>query len=137
MPDTLFTHTSDRLRELARDVLDYAVKRGASAAEFLRVYGEASRERRAAMLFSILEVDERALEELVRSRFSGMAFGSRERLLAEAHSNGPFGPRASRKRGPLACARGSESGPPAEAGDELFNEALGASLARALAQPGV
>jgi PmbA protein len=33
MPDTHFTHTDDKLREIARDVLEHAVKQGASAAE--------------------------------------------------------------------------------------------------------
>jgi PmbA protein len=33
MSDTQFTHGDDRLRQIVRDVLDYAMKRGASAAE--------------------------------------------------------------------------------------------------------
>jgi PmbA protein len=33
MPDSHFSHGADRLRQLARDVLDYAAQRGASAAE--------------------------------------------------------------------------------------------------------
>jgi PmbA protein len=33
MPDTHFSHQSDQLRQIAKDVLDYAVKRGAGAAE--------------------------------------------------------------------------------------------------------
>ena len=33
MPDAHFSHSADQLRQLARDVLDHAVKRGASAAE--------------------------------------------------------------------------------------------------------
>ena len=33
MPDSRFPHSADQLRQVAKDVLDYAVKRGASAAE--------------------------------------------------------------------------------------------------------
>ena len=33
MPDTHFSYTDDKLRQIAKDVLDYAAKRGASAAE--------------------------------------------------------------------------------------------------------
>ncbi|HKA42415.1 MAG TPA: metalloprotease PmbA [Burkholderiales bacterium] len=33
MPDTHFSHTDEKLRQIAKDVLDHAVKRGASAAE--------------------------------------------------------------------------------------------------------
>jgi PmbA protein len=33
MPDTHFSYSADRLKQLARDVLDYAAKRGAGAAE--------------------------------------------------------------------------------------------------------
>ena len=33
MPDTQFAHTDEKLREITRDVLDHAVKQGASAAE--------------------------------------------------------------------------------------------------------
>ena len=33
MPDSHFSYSADRLRQLARDVLEYAAQRGASAAE--------------------------------------------------------------------------------------------------------
>src|SRR3970040_1539120 len=33
MPDSHFSSSADRLRQIARDVLDYAAQRGASAAE--------------------------------------------------------------------------------------------------------
>ena len=33
MPDSHFSHSADQLRQIAKDVLDYAAKRGASAAE--------------------------------------------------------------------------------------------------------
>src|ERR1700741_3768575 len=33
MPDGHFSHATDQLRQIAKDVLDYAAKRGASAAE--------------------------------------------------------------------------------------------------------
>src|SRR5262249_11566559 len=33
MPDSHFSYTADQLRQITKDLLDYAVKRGASAAE--------------------------------------------------------------------------------------------------------
>jgi len=83
MPDPHFSHSADQLRQLAQDVLDYAVKRGASAAE--TEVSEGTGQTVTALAHVDLEVHGRRLR--VIAAHLGLGLNEREiqvrRLLGE------------------------------------------------------